>query len=124
MGLRKNILKNRCGESSDKLRVFEAFSGIGAQNAALKSLGVDFEVVGTSDWFVNAIIAYDALHSDQASRIDVPDYEGQLEYLEKFTFSAESQKAIKNLEGQADRRNPQTGGIDGLRGRPRRMGAT
>lgn len=99
MGVRKNILKKHCGERSDKLRVFEAFSGIGAQNAALKSLGVDFEVVGTSDWFVNAIIAYDALHSDQASRIDVPDYEDQLEYLKKFTFSAESQKAIKSLEG-------------------------
>ncbi len=50
--------------NSPVLRVFEAFPGIGAQNAALKSLGVNYKVVGTSDWFVNAVIAYDALHSD------------------------------------------------------------
>lgn len=51
---------------SPVLKVFEAFSGIGAQNAALKSLGMNYKVVGTSDWFVNAVIAYDALHSDKS----------------------------------------------------------
>ena len=81
------------------LKVFEAFSGIGAQNSALKSLGVPYKVVGTSDWFVNAVIAYDALHSDQSEKIDVPAYEEQLKYLKQFTFSAESQKEIKHLEG-------------------------
>jgi Site-specific DNA methylase len=81
------------------LNVFEAFSGIGAQNSALKSLGVPYRVVGTSDWFVNAIIAYDVLHSNQVEEIAVPPYEEQLKYLKQFTFSAESQKAIKNLEG-------------------------
>ncbi len=81
------------------LKVFEAFSGIGAQNAALKSLGMNYKVVGTSDWYVNAVIAYDALHSDQAEKVDVPSYEQQLEYLRQFTFSAESQRPIKHLEG-------------------------
>lgn len=81
------------------LKVFEAFSGIGAQNAALKALGTNFKVVGTSDWFVNAVIAYDALHSDQSEKIEVPSYEEQLKYLKQFTFSAESQKETKHLEG-------------------------
>ena len=81
------------------LKVFEAFSGIGAQNSALKSLGVPYKVVGTSDWFVNAVIAYDALHSDQSEKIDVPAYDEQLKYLKRFTFSAESQREIKHLEG-------------------------
>ena len=81
------------------LKVFEAFSGIGAQNSALKSLGVPYRVVGTSDWFVNAVIAYDALHSDQSEKVDVPAYEEQLKYLKQFTFSAESQREIKHLEG-------------------------
>ena len=81
------------------LRVFEAFSGIGAQNAALKSLGVSYKVVGTSDWFVNAVIAYDALHSDKSEAIEVPSYEEQLKYLKQFTFSAESQRPAKHIEG-------------------------
>ena len=81
------------------LKVFEAFSGIGAQNAALKSLGVNYKIVGTSDWFVNAVIAYDALHSDPSEKIEVPSYEEQLKYLKQFTFSVESQRPAKRLEG-------------------------
>lgn len=92
-------MKQRRKNSCEKLRVFEAFSGIGAQNAALKLLGVEYEIVGTSDWFVNAVIAYDALHSDQSEVIDLPPYEEQLKYLKQFTFSAESQREIKHLEG-------------------------
>lgn len=38
-----------------RLRVFEAFAGIGAQTTALKRLGIDYEVVGISDWFIDAI---------------------------------------------------------------------
>ena len=79
--------------------MFEAFSGIGAQNSALKSLGVPYKVVGTSDWFVNAVIAYDALHSDPSNEVDVPPYEEQVKYLKRFTFSADSQSEIKYLEG-------------------------
>ena len=98
MRKRKTIV---CQTSAEKpvLKVFEAFSGIGAQNSALKSLGVPYKVVGTSDWFVNAVIAYDALHSDQSEEIDVPTYEEQLKYLKQFTFSAESQREINHLEG-------------------------
>lgn len=81
-----------------KLRVFEAFSGIGAQSAALKQLGIKYEIVGTSDWFINAIIAYDALHcSDMEIDFRVPSYEEQLEELGKYTFSIDSQTPLKSL---------------------------
>ncbi|MGL5643772.1 MAG: hypothetical protein ACRCW3_03320, partial [Metamycoplasmataceae bacterium] len=52
--------------SSKKLRVFETFAGIGAQHKALeflkKQYGYDYEVVGISEWDVDAQIAYAAIH--------------------------------------------------------------
>lgn len=33
-----------------KLRVFEAFAGIGAQATALERIGIDYEVVGMCLW--------------------------------------------------------------------------
>ena len=71
--LNKGLLK---GFEMFKVRVFEAFAGIGAQmetmknlmsNELLKQLGfikekVKFVNVGTSEWFIDAIISYDALH--------------------------------------------------------------
>ncbi|VEU59681.1 DNA cytosine methyltransferase [Mesomycoplasma neurolyticum] len=49
-----------------KLKVFETFSGIGAQHKALEILkkenpNFDFEIVATCDWDVYANIAYDAI---------------------------------------------------------------
>lgn len=80
-----------------KIRVFEAFSGIGAQREALKNANINFEIVGTSDWFINAILAYDAIHCYN-EKIEVPSYEEQIKYLEKFTFSNDSVKPIKSLK--------------------------
>ena len=47
------------------LRVFEAFAGIGAQHSALKRAKVNFEVVGISEWFINALLTYDAIHNKE-----------------------------------------------------------
>ncbi len=80
-----------------KIKVFEAFSGIGAQREALKNANINFEIVGTSDWFVNAILAYDAIHCYD-KEIEVPSYEEQIKYLQKFTFSNDSVKPIKSLK--------------------------
>ena len=59
------------------ITIFESFAGIGAQTEAmnnlmlnnefLKKLGIDsekvkFKNVGTSEFFIDAIISYDALH--------------------------------------------------------------
>lgn len=80
-----------------KLRVFETFSGIGAQAKALKNAKINHEIVATSDWFINAILAYDAIHCSE-EQIDVPSYEEQIEYLKKFTFSKDSVKPCTNIE--------------------------
>lgn len=84
------------GDNMEKIRVFETFSGIGAQNKALKNSKLKYEVVATSDWFIDAILAYDAIHCKK-KKIKVPSYEKQLKYLEKFTFSNDSVKPCTNL---------------------------
>jgi len=80
-----------------KLRVFEAFAGIGAQHAALKRANLDFEIVGISDWFINAILCYDAIHSDPNETIEVPSYKEQIKELSKFTFSKDSVNPLADI---------------------------
>ena len=53
------------------LRVFEAFAGIGAQHSALKRANVNFEVVGISEWFINALLTYDAIHNNEEENIEI-----------------------------------------------------
>lgn len=72
------------------LKVFEAFAGIGAQATALERLGIDYEIVGISDWFTDAIICYDAIHRKEDDTIEVPEKEKQIEYLKRFQFSRDS----------------------------------
>lgn len=54
------------------LKVIETFSGIGAQSKALKNIGCDFEIIGTADWDIHAIIAYDLIHHGKQ---DISKYE-------------------------------------------------
>lgn len=84
-----------------KLRVFEAFSGIGAQHAALERIGINYEIVGTCDWFINAILAYDAIHNDKHEE-KIPSKKEQLKYLSNFTFSKDSVNPIKDLSRLSD----------------------
>ena len=73
-----------------KLRVFEAFAGIGAQAAALKRLDINYEIVGISDWFIDAIECYAAIHCND-KQVDVPQDIAEVDkYLSKFTFSKDS----------------------------------
>lgn len=77
-------------KKNNKLKVFEAFAGIGAQAAALKRLNIDYEIVGISDWFIDAIECYATIHNSEVP-VDVPvDKHEVMEYLNKFTFSADS----------------------------------
>lgn len=80
-----------------KLRVFEAFAGIGAQHSALERANLNYEIVGISEWFINALLAYDAIHSDPHEHIDIPSYDEQLKYLKHFTFSKDSVNPIMVL---------------------------
>lgn len=45
-----------------KIRLIELFSGIGSQASALTRLNYDFEHYKTSDWEVNAVASYKAIH--------------------------------------------------------------
>lgn len=85
-------------KSKDKtLKVFEAFAGIGAQATAFKRLNINYEIVGISEWFVSAIICYDAIHCSD-KEIEIPTYEEQLEYLSQFQFSGDSMHPIKKIK--------------------------
>lgn len=50
----------------NKIRVFEAFAGIGSQAMALKNIGGLHEIVGVCEVDKNAIIGYDAIHSNDS----------------------------------------------------------
>ena len=99
-----------------KVRVFESFSGIGAQmeamknlmrnNDLLKQLGLDpekvkFQSVGTSEWFIDAIISYDQLHHGVQSTF--PKYKKlskkvMLKFLLKYTLSKDSKNPCTREE--------------------------
>ncbi len=81
--------------SKRKLRVFEAFAGIGAQASALSRMNIDYEIVGISDWFVDAIECYAAIHCSNVE-VNMPtDIKEIDEYLSKYTFSATSVRETK-----------------------------
>lgn len=98
-----------------KVRVYEAFAGIGAQmeamknlmsNDLLKQLGfikekVKFVNVGTSEWFIDAIISYDALH--HGVQTTFPKYDKlskkvMLKFLLKYTLSKDSKNPCSREE--------------------------
>ena len=86
-------------EEQKKLRVFEAFAGIGAQASALKRMNINYEIVGISEWFIDAIECYAAIHCKNV-KVDVPKDIAEVDkYLSQFTFSADSVKSydIKRL---------------------------
>ncbi len=84
-------------KKSKKLRVFEAFAGIGAQASALRRLNINYEIVGISEWFINAIECYDAIQNNNKPDIPLPSLKEQLDYLQNFTFSKDSVNPIKNI---------------------------
>jgi len=93
-----------------KVRVFESFAGIGAQMEAMKNLmlntellkklglnpeKVKFKNVGTSEFFIDAIISYDALH--HGVQTTFPKYDKlskkvMLKFLLKYTLSKDSKE--------------------------------
>lgn len=77
------------------LRVIETFSGIGAQTKALKNIGIPHQVVGISEWNIDAIISYAYIHhTEYMMTTQVPDIEIMKEFLSGFTFSADSKTPI------------------------------
>ena len=69
--------------------VVELFSGIGSQACALKNLGQDVNVLGTCEWDVHAIIAYDLLNNPKEipDSVETMSKKQLLEILKAYTFS-------------------------------------
>ena len=84
-------------KNNKKLRVFEAFAGIGAQASALKRLNINYEIVGISDWFIDAILCYDQIQNDGLPEIELPTKKEQIKYLRQFTFSKDSVQPIDDI---------------------------
>lgn len=83
---------DRNSKKESTLKVFEAFAGIGAQASALDHMGINYEIVGISEWFIDAIECYAAIHCDGVE-IEMPtDIKEIDDYLSQFTFSATSVK--------------------------------
>ena len=72
-----------------KCNLVEFFSGIGSQYKALKNLKVQVNTIGTSEWDVHAIAAYDIMHTSISIPDDIIDMEKDelLKMLSKYTFS-------------------------------------
>ena len=81
-----------------KLKVFEAFAGIGSQSSALKRININYEIVGISEWFIDAILCYDQIQNNGLPEIELPSLEEQINYLKQFTFSRDSVHPITNIE--------------------------
>ncbi len=63
------------------IRVFEAFSGVGAQHMALRNLGIKYKVVATSDIDINAILAYYYVHENDNNENNYKDLELEKKYI-------------------------------------------
>lgn len=70
------------------IRVFEAFSGVGAQRMALRNLGIEHEVVGISEIDEFAIRSYEAIHGETANFGDISKLNPKdLPQFDLFTYS-------------------------------------
>lgn len=86
------------------LKMVETFSGIGAQAKALKNIKIDYEILNTADWDVNAIIAYDYIHNGKPlkSKYDTMNKYELLDELSNYTLSLDGKKPAtkRQIESQ------------------------
>lgn len=79
----------------NKITVNELFSGIGAQAAALKRIGVDFDVVSTSEIDKDAMLSYAAIHNNLygiSQDYNCPNAEYMANYLQERNIGYDFQK--------------------------------
>ncbi|MCC5912391.1 MAG: DNA (cytosine-5-)-methyltransferase [Clostridiaceae bacterium] len=87
----------------DTLRVFEAFSGIGAQKMAIRNIGVRHEVVGTAEVDVDAILSYASMHCEEAKiNIGAISYEEMKEYLKAKNIGLDFQTHKSKIDSMKD----------------------
>ncbi len=78
-------------------KVVELFSGIGSQAKALQNIGMKINVVGTCEWDVHALVAYDAIHNSTEfiSEIQHMSKQELLNKLKKYTLSTDGKNELK-----------------------------
>lgn len=76
--------------------IVELFSGIGSQAKALRNIGIEVTTLGTCEWDVHALTAYDAIHVSPELPFEVLKLkkEDLLEKLEKYTLSNNGKEAM------------------------------
>lgn len=80
------------------LKMVETFSGIGAQAKALKNAKIDFKILNTADWDINAILAYDYIHNGdyiEPNMYSNMTKEELLNILSKYTLSFDGKQPAK-----------------------------
>lgn len=66
-----------------KLRLFEAFAGIGSQRLALRNIGADFESVGILEVDRYGLLAYAAIHEGFDWEGELPSDQEMLDYMNR-----------------------------------------
>lgn len=92
------------GGETNLLKMIETFSGIGSQSQALKNIGVDYKVVATAEWDINAMYVYDIIHNGKQELKDLRHHtkESLIEELAKFNISGNgksplSEKSLRSM---------------------------
>ena len=76
------------GKFEGRLRVFEAFAGVGSQRMALRNLNIDHEVVGIAEIDKHALKSYEAIHGDCPNYGDISKIDPhELPDMDLFTYS-------------------------------------
>lgn len=81
------------------LKVFEAFSGIGAQVMALKNIGIPYESVGVAEVNEFSILSYAAIHANGSVPPEVSEKEMQ-NYLKKLNIPLNDEGVRVQLRGK------------------------
>ena len=80
------------------IKLYEAFSGMGAQTKALKNISTNmhFELInlGACDFYIDAIVAYISINYGLINKEMDLSKEQMIEILEKFPFSANSKNIV------------------------------
>lgn len=79
-----------------KVKLFEAFSGIGCQRMGFEKAGIDYEVVGISEIDKYALKSYQAMHGECPNFGSITEIKGQdLPQIDVFTWSFPCQSLSK-----------------------------
>ena len=68
---------------TENITMIELFSGIGAQERALRQLGLSYEVINTCDCDANAVLSYAAMRCDLEKEMNAFDFPSQDEMIEE-----------------------------------------